>query len=102
MMLRNPALRRAALLGALATWLPCAATLGQSPAVSISVSSPVQRGVHIDSPDEAAAALRAAAQSPANPESAPAKPSPRLEKLKKLEFDRRPSAILAAWSKPPK
>ena len=30
------------------------------------------------------------------------KPSPRLEKLKKLEFDRRPSAMLAAWSTPPK
>lgn len=32
----------------------------------------------------------------------PAKPSERLEKLKKLEFDRRPSAVLAAWANPPK
>jgi len=31
-----------------------------------------------------------------------AKSSARLEKLKKLEFDRRPSAILTAWSTPPK
>ena len=30
------------------------------------------------------------------------KSTPRLEKLKKLEYDRRPSAILAAWSTPPK
>jgi hypothetical protein len=30
------------------------------------------------------------------------KPTPRSEKLKKLEYDRRPSAILAAWSTPPK
>jgi hypothetical protein len=29
-------------------------------------------------------------------------PGPRLEKLKKLDFDRRASAILAAWSTPPK
>ncbi len=29
------------------------------------------------------------------------KASPRLEKLKKLEYDRRPSTILATWSKPP-
>ncbi|MCC7011821.1 MAG: hypothetical protein IT454_04585 [Planctomycetes bacterium] len=36
-----------------------------------------------------------------NGETPAAKPGPRTEKLKKLEFDRRPSAILAAWSKPP-
>lgn len=30
------------------------------------------------------------------------KPTPRQEKLKKLDYDRRPSAVLAAWSKPEK
>jgi len=33
--------------------------------------------------------------------SSAAKPSKRLAKLKALEFDRRPSAILAEWAKPP-
>jgi len=33
---------------------------------------------------------------------APKKPTAREEKLKKLEYDRRPSAVLAAWSNPPK
>ncbi|MDZ4773965.1 MAG: hypothetical protein SGI72_12620 [Planctomycetota bacterium] len=33
------------------------------------------------------------------PKPAATAPGPRLDKLKKLEFDRRPSAILAAWSK---
>src|SRR5260221_17629 len=39
---------------------------------------------------------------PAGPEATSGKSTPRLEKLKKLEYDRRPSAILAAWSTPPK
>ncbi|MBI5362800.1 MAG: hypothetical protein HZA53_06445 [Planctomycetes bacterium] len=33
---------------------------------------------------------------------APKKPTPRQEKLAKLEYDRRPSSILKAWSTPPK
>ena len=33
---------------------------------------------------------------------AAAQPNPRLEKLKKLEFDRRPSTIMKTWSTPPK
>lgn len=33
---------------------------------------------------------------------APKKPTPRQEKLAKLEYDRRPSATLKAWSTPPK
>jgi hypothetical protein len=44
-------------------------------------------------------------QDPAAPggeEQPTAPPTPRLEKLKRVEYDRRPSAILAAWSTPPK
>lgn len=40
-----------------------------------------------------------APQSDAAPAKTPAKPSARQEKLKKLEFDRRPSAIFAAWTR---
>lgn len=36
------------------------------------------------------------------PAKAPTTPGPRLDKLKKLDFDRRPSAILSAWAEPPK
>lgn len=46
-------------------------------------------------PEEAQAA-------PASGDKPAGKPTPRSEKLKKLEYDRRPSAILAAWSTPPK
>ena len=43
--------------------------------------------------------------SPATPRAAPsggAKESPRLAKLKQLQFDRRPSAVLKAWAPAPK
>ena len=36
------------------------------------------------------------------PDKSPKKPTPREEKLKKLDYDRRPSAVLAAWANPPK
>ncbi len=38
----------------------------------------------------------------ATPDKAAKKPTPREEKLKKLDYDRRPSAVLAAWANPPK
>ncbi|MBL8857732.1 MAG: hypothetical protein JNL28_04390 [Planctomycetes bacterium] len=41
------------------------------------------------------------AQPPSGNAKAPAAPGPRLDKLKRLDFDRRPSAILAAWAEPP-
>ena len=47
------------------------------------------------------AAMPMEAQAP--PQAGPAKKSsPRAEKLKKLEYDRRPSTILKAWANPPK
>lgn len=39
---------------------------------------------------------------PTEGEKTPSKPSARQEKLKKLDYDRRPSAVLAAWANPPK
>jgi len=42
------------------------------------------------------------APAPGTPGAAATPSTPRQEKLKALEYDRRPSAILAAWSTPPK
>ncbi|MBL8863242.1 MAG: hypothetical protein JNK02_14695 [Planctomycetes bacterium] len=43
-----------------------------------------------------------AAQPPAAAAKAPEKPSERRKRLEKLDYDRRPSAQLAAWANPPK
>ena len=54
-------------------------------------------GVVFDDQDPSAA--EGAAPVPSGPAK---KLSPRAEKLKKLEYDRRPSSILKAWANPPK
>src|SRR5258708_12022776 len=49
--------------------------------------------------DQDPSAVEGAAPVPSGPAK---KLSPRAEKLKKLEYDRRPSSILKAWANPPK
>ncbi len=51
---------------------------------------------------EEAQVVQPAVEAPAETTASTGKSTPRSSKLKSLQFDRRPSAILAAWSTPPK
>jgi hypothetical protein len=86
--------RAALLLTSFAALLP-----GSSPAQGV-IQKAEPAVVVID--DVQQPAQEEAPAAPAGDAKPAEKPTPRSEKLKKLEYDRRPSAILAAWSTPPK
>src|SRR5262245_44075860 len=91
-------MRRLSLLPAFLLLVTAAPVLGQVKSTAVAPARKVEAPA--TPPPAAARPAQPGEPTPANAEAATE--SPRLQKLRQLSFDRRPSAILRAWAGPAK